>query len=374
MPSINLIARDNGVGLSRDLELLATRLSAHGLDVTVTGVHGGKLTKLLRPPFKRLQWKLRRPARARYDINLMLEHIWPDDLPFARSNVLMPNPEWFLPRDRRHLDSIDLILAKTRHAEGVFGKLGARVVYTGFAGRDRFDPEPVRQKAFFHLAGRSNLKGTRRLLALWRRHPEWPLLTVVQNPRTAQPGAPAPNIDHRIGYLDDAELRRLQNTHRFHLCPSEAEGFGHYLAEAMTVGALTITVDAAPMNELIAPAHGLLLRASCSGEKHLATTHQFDECALEQAVEQVMALDDATLERMGSAARNCHRRHEDAFDTRLIQALLPLCRNSVATPVKPGRPALASMQSIRAQTVRIRPADTNAIAAREAKRVNGVHS
>ena len=52
-------------------------------------------------------------------------------------------------------------------------------------------------------------------------------------------GAPAANIDHRIGYLDEAELKRLQNAHVFHLCPSETEGFGHYLVEAMGIGAGT---------------------------------------------------------------------------------------------------------------------------------------
>ena len=41
-------------------------------------------------------------------------------------------------------------------------------------------------------------------------------------------------------YIDDAELRTLQNRHLFHLCPSETEGFGHHLVEGMSCGAITL--------------------------------------------------------------------------------------------------------------------------------------
>ena len=61
--------------------------------------------------------------------------------------------------------------------------------------------------------------------------------------------------------LDDAALRTLQNSHRFHLCLSEAEGWGHYIAEALSVGAITLTCDAAPMNELVTAERGLLVAA-----------------------------------------------------------------------------------------------------------------
>lgn len=328
MASINIIARDNGVGLSRDLQVLSARLSAGGFEVAVTAIHGGKITKWLRPPMKRLQWRLakrtRRSRAAGFDINLMLEHIWPDDLPFARHNVLVPNPEWFLPRDLRHLDAIDLVLAKTRHAERIFRELGRCVVYTGFTSRDPHAPFQSRQASFFHLAGRSHAKGTERLLALWRRHPEWPLLTVVQNPRCARPGPPAANIDHRIGYLADDELERLQNRHRFHLCPSETEGFGHYIAEALAVGALTLTVDAAPMNELVTPERGILVPARPGERRNLSRTHYFDETALEQAIGRILALDPAQLHRYAQSARAWHAANDHAFSMRLVRALRTL--------------------------------------------------
>ena len=44
---------------------------------------------------------------------------------------------------------------------------------------------------------------TRMVLETWARHPEWPLLTVVQHPRIADFRPAAANIVHRVDYLDD---------------------------------------------------------------------------------------------------------------------------------------------------------------------------
>lgn len=327
-PRVNLIARDNGVGLSRDLHLLAETLQAAGYRVAVTGLRGGKLTKWLRPSLKRLQWLGRlmsgRGRRPAHDINVMLEHIWPDDLPLARHNVLVPNPEWFLPRDRRHLQRIDLVLAKTYATQAIFSApaLGVRVVYTGFVSEDRLDAAQPRQRSFFHLAGRSHSKGTERLLALWQRHPEWPLLVVMQNPRSKIPVATAGNIDHRVGYLTDDELKQMQNAHRFHLCPSETEGYGHYIVEAMSVGALTVTLDAPPMNELVSAKRGLLVAAqAATGSQQLATTYFFDEASMEAAVAQALQLDDQSLQKTGVAARAWFEENQALFARRLVAAL-----------------------------------------------------
>jgi glycosyltransferase involved in cell wall biosynthesis len=323
---INIIARDNGVGLTRDLQLLADALRAGGCDVTVTGIRRGKVTKWLRPWARRGEWMLRRLFRGRrastHDINVMLEHVWPDDAPFARTNVLIPNPEWLLPRDRQRLHRIDHVLAKTRHAEVLFQGLGPAVHYVGFTSVDRMLPEVPRVAGFFHLAGRSRSKGTERLLALWRRHPEWPRLTVVQSPHNARPGEPVPNIDHQVGYMDDATLQALQNSHWFHLCPSETEGYGHYLTEAMSVGAVVITLDAPPMNELVQAGCGILVPPSAdTGRQHLATTYFFDDDAMAAAVEKALAMDEETLRKMGECARAQFLANEASFAPRLLRVI-----------------------------------------------------
>lgn len=322
---VNLVAWDNGFGLSRELRLIGETLGAAGIEVHVSAIRRGKLRKWLRPWQMRARlWGYRllgQDPRARFDINLMIEHVRPEDLPFARRNLFSPHPEWCLPRDVALLPAIDRVLAKTRHAEPVFQQLGCRTTFVSSTSEDRMERAMTRQRAFFHLAGRSQNKGTESLLALWRRHPEWPQLTVLQNPRTVRPGIPAANIDHRVGYVSDDEVRGLQNSHLFHLCPSETEGFGHYLMEAMSVAAVTITTDAEPMNELVTAERGLLVAHASSGRQNLATTYYFDAAAMETAVARAIAMPDEECARVGARARAFYERNDREFRERLVAAV-----------------------------------------------------
>jgi hypothetical protein len=257
----------------------------------------------------------------RFDINIFLEHVRPEYLPLARANVLIPNPEWFNANDSELITALQGVLAKTRHAEAIFRPQLACTQFIGFTSRDRRDADVVRRRAFFHLAGRSENKNTQPLLELWRRHPEWPMLTVVQNPRTAKPGPLAANIDHRVDYLDDEQLRRLQNEHAFHICPSQTEGFGHYLMEALGIGAVTITLDAPPMNELVAPDRGVLVAARPIGTQNLSTIYTFDATDMERAIGECVAMPDARIAELSAAARAFYERNDRRFGEQLGVAI-----------------------------------------------------
>ena len=327
MIRVNLIARDNGFGLSRNLHLLHEALAAAGFDVTISGIRRGALRKLLHPVRLRARTFARRLAGRsprRWDVNLMLERVRPEYLATATHNVLLPHPEWFDERDRPWLPRLDGVFALTRHAVPIFESLGLKSEYTGFTSEDRRDPSVPRERAFFHLAGRSANKGTETLLAAWRRHPGWPRLTVLQSPRAARAIVQAPNIAHRVDYMADDELQRIQNAHRFHLCPSETEGFGHYLVEAMGVGAVVVTLDAPPMNEMVTPERGALIAPSHTGSQSLATTYFYDEAALGRTVERLLATSDDELERMGAAARTWFEDNDRAFRTRIAEAIRAL--------------------------------------------------
>ena len=319
---INLIARNNGVGLTTDLRLLTDALRAQGHVVEYTNIRGGKLHKYVVPTLVRIANALRGLVRKpRYDLNLMLEHVRDEYAALARCNVMLPNPEWQWPDEVVRFATLDHVLVKTHHAEPIFRARGCKTTYIGFTSPDRLDRSVPRRREFFHLAGRSELKGTERLLALWRKHPEWPKLTIVQHAITAKPGPAAANIDHRIGYVADAALKRLQNELRFHLCPSETEGYGHYLVEALSVGAIVVTNDAAPMNELVTRERGVLVACRASGEKNLATVYEFDEAAMTAAVEHLIAADEADLDRLGAAARAWYEANDRGFGERLRTGL-----------------------------------------------------
>jgi glycosyltransferase involved in cell wall biosynthesis len=323
---VRVIGKANGVGLSRDFELLAAALRSSGCEVTLQGCER-RDRKLRRNVFTRLAARARGlrggGPDAPYDVNLMLEHMWPQFLHQANRNVLVPNPEWFDRRDVAFLGAAQRVWAKTALAERVFAARGCRAVRIGFDSADRHAPAVLRETKFLHLAGRSPLKGTARLHSLWRRHPEWPRLTIVQDAEeVANPtrGGEA-NIRIESSFLSDAALRTLQNSHRFHLCTSEAEGWGHYIAEAMSVGAVTLTCDAPPMNELITPARGVLLDVHSGERQNLVTLSLFDEAALEAAVTRVLGMSSTAWETMGAAARAWFLDNKRGFFGRVRQAL-----------------------------------------------------
>jgi len=330
MTRVQVIARDNGAGLSRDLVILARALSGAGFEVTVSAIGAGGLRRQMTLLKRRVQSTWRRwrhgAAAGRFDVNLMDERGRPDYLPLARRNVLMPHPEWFDEADRPRLGSFDRIYTKTRHAVPIFEALGCRAEFVGFTSFDRRQIEVQREPTFFHLGGRSINKGSQPLLDLWLRRPQWPALTLVQRAKLQRPAQLPDNLRLIDDYLDDAELQRLQNRHQFHLCPSETEGFGHHLVEGMSVGAIVLTTDAPPMNEMVAADCGVLVASGHTGTQRLATTYFVDPISLEAGVERLLALGAGERRTRSEAARAWWEANDRAFQQRLADAVASLAR------------------------------------------------
>ena len=332
MARINLIAWDNDRGLSHDIRLLRAALESLEHQVCVTQVGPSRKRQQGRALVQRarLLWRwLRSGGRGswRHDVNITLEHVLPAYLGLARRNLFIPNPEWLSPRDERHLHRFDALLSKTQAATATFAARGLVTRYIGFQSVDCLDRAVPRRTDYLHLAGASRMKGTERLLALWARHPEWPRLLVLQSAQTA---AAMPdvsgceNIEHRIGTVSDIrEIRRLQNAYALHLCLSETEGWGHYIVEAMSCGAVVITCDAPPMNELVTATRGLLVSAQSTTALNAAMRYQFDESALAATIERVRGMGDAPLHALGGQARVWFDENQRDFAQRLGAALQP---------------------------------------------------
>jgi hypothetical protein len=144
--SINLVAFENAVGNSRDIALLGDALGALGCEVTLTvpSKHARRRRRLrlvrgfaaTRMRFNR--WQQARGQAPRFDVAVMLEHVWPEQLHLARHNVIVPNPEFFDRHDRSLLPSFDRVWAKTRNTREIFTGLGCPTSLTGFDGEDRY--------------------------------------------------------------------------------------------------------------------------------------------------------------------------------------------------------------------------------------------
>jgi len=311
---INIQTRQNQAGLQRSAGILADVLRSAGWIVTINMAHGSHLA--------RIRHKAAKLTRNRaYDINVFLERVEPFCLLFAKAHVMVPNQEWLRENSTPYLAGMDALLCKTRHAEDIFRAKGFPTTFISFTSADRYEAGRTRNyDAFFHLAGSSTQKGTAPLIDLWLAHPEWPTLTVVQHPANRL-DVQAANITYMSEHIDDAMLRRLQNESGVHVCPSEAEGFGHSIVEAMGCRALVVTTDAPPMNELVSPDRGLLVKYDRTTPRRWGTAYYVERRSMEDAIQAVLGMSTADKATYGERARAWFEMNDAHFRRAVVDAV-----------------------------------------------------
>jgi hypothetical protein len=280
---VALVSRENGAGLSTDMSLLEELFSNAGHQVT------------------RVDWQER--AIAPCDVAVFLELLQPRLFQYARATVGVFNMEWFMRPWERHLRNMTQLWAKSSDAMTAYGRIGVRrrARLTGFASRDVFDPGVIRRNRVMHLKGHSDLKNTNAVLEAWRRHGTGlPELVVVANEPV---GSLPPNVT-QLSRVPDAELFRLMNECQIHLCPSGAEGWGHYITEGLSAGAAVITTDAPPMNEHVRSDFGFLLKPTTVNRRGRVFEYGVDPNEIARAVAAAVALSPEERARQSSNARS----------------------------------------------------------------------
>ncbi|KAE9094179.1 hypothetical protein PF010_g17206 [Phytophthora fragariae] len=227
---------------------------------------------------------------------IFFNHYWegvPDapDWPVTKPFYLMPNIEMY-ELESAHYWRADVILCKTalcaRYLRKWFRQEGnpraTRVVYTRHTTTNlaltlkselstseaaALAAKNFSDVSFLHTAGKSMQKGTRQVLDCWLSQPEFPPLDFYVD-RELYDGAfndyeerirDSGNVRLHTGGLSAEAFGRVIAQGRYFLCPSMMEGYGHYINQARSANAFIITTDAAPMNELITPSSGALVRA-----------------------------------------------------------------------------------------------------------------
>lgn len=230
----------NGVGLQKDCELLKALLESWGHKVEL--VH-----------YKRVD-----ASSPTADVNVFLEVIEYALFPKAREQWLIPNPEWYVPCDHTAtFHKFDRVLCKTPDAVRIFKalypELQNRITLLGFESRDMREPDVERERRFLHVAGQSRYKNTPSVAYAFAKFDDGdaklPLTIVGAWAEDAEFARDHKNVNY-IQHASDSELKRLMNTHLFHIMPSGYEGWGHALHEGMSCGAVMITTDHPPMNEI----------------------------------------------------------------------------------------------------------------------------
>lgn len=295
---IQVVGKDNGLGLSQDVQVLREALEPrHEIHFT--------------------DWQQPRRVEARhFDLNIFCELINPVFFGQARANYGLLNPEWTSREVGRHAARLDLILCKTRDAMEAFSKT-APTHYTGFTSIDKWDAEVERRHAFLHVAGGSSAKGTNELVQAFGR--TGVPLTIIGT--THVPKMLPENITHHQRVSPDA-LSYLMNQHAIHVCPSSYEGFGHYINEARSVGAMILTTNAAPMNELCTPEFSFGVGYDRMTPQGMAIHKHVNVDQLAEAVEVTAKMDPALVIRLGAKARMAYLKGKEEFH-QAMKDLLP---------------------------------------------------
>ena len=223
--NVAIIGRENNSGLEKDKKILTKLLMDNGIAVT----------------FRSIDDYL--PLDKDTDICLFTEVV--DDRYYGKKNILIPNQEWFHRRWLPSLENFDSIFCKSHFAVSLFREHHRNVVYTGFTSLDLYSEEEKMLQCF-HSQGQSNAKGTPYILEAWE-DSSLPLMHVVTS-------IPESNRSNLIVYdkkLSEAAYIKLINQCLIHICPSMTEGFGHCINEAKSCGAVVITTNFPPMNEII---------------------------------------------------------------------------------------------------------------------------
>lgn len=241
-----------------------------------------------------------------------------------RKRVFIPNAEWLTDDQQRLAELfIDEVWHKTRFGMdllvGLFPKSHHR--YIGFTSLST--PHRVKNHdGLAHFGGKSKVRYSQELLDMWLEDPSLPDMAFqvygghIQMPRWVD----FQNLKMFFGFLSDREYRSEFVKYGIQVCTSQMEGFGHYINEARSIGAVIIALDAPPMNELIDASCGVLVPVVERIPHHHGWRFIARPEAIKEAILRAMALPREERERLGANARQRFLQERADFVARLKSA------------------------------------------------------
>jgi hypothetical protein len=229
------------------------------------------------------------PQCSEADVNIFLEVVNPSLFSYARKNIWIPNQEWTYKSWIPYMTMFDEIWVKTTEARRCFNEASnykANVKYIGWSSIDKgWNPETIKKnysKAIVPV-GKNIFRNPKPIFQAYLRlknsdlktYSALPVLHVVYSPSHIQITVP-PEISDKVvvkgEVLNQDEYDDLLKECGLCICTSAAEGFGHAVVEAMTVGC----------NLLLSPIHPFVtdivgsLQSGVYYGKTLQTANQSD--------------------------------------------------------------------------------------------------
>lgn len=290
---INIYTSLNGVGLEQDANILKGVLSKHTCYI--------------------LDYIKRQRSHTKGDYGIHLEIPRYDEIDKNHINILIPNAEWFDPKWLSKIKMFDTVFCKTFHAVEVFKKFHPNCVYTGFTSNDMYDEQITKDKRILHIEGKSMLKNTDALISAYQLHPELDKCYAVSSRNTGKHNGL--EFFERLPY---DKLKVLLNACLIHICPSMYEGFGHYINEARSTGAVIITTDRPPMNEFIKDKR-FLVEGQRARLHNLVPLFRVNPIDLANKIQAVCNMEYSELIEMGKQNREKYLQLDAEFKNNLLK-------------------------------------------------------
>ena len=246
---------NNGVGLVADLSLIQDLLyEDYDLDVvylnqSITSPYGEDFSPL-----------------KEYDVGIHLQDFNPSLLYQNKKNILIANEEWTGSRKIFEIHKFDKIITKSTLGTELLKPHNSNVVNCGFISKDKYNSTIKKQNTFLHVAGKSIQKGTELVLDSFTHNCRDYNLTVLESNCKHQRIYKSSNINYIHEFLPENSVIEHYNKNLFHICPSYYEGWGHYVYEGLSTGALLYMTRLPMFLEWIDP--DLVVFLDCEFIKH----------------------------------------------------------------------------------------------------------
>jgi len=224
---VNIIGNHKkGTGVAQDVGIL------HGLIVHVLGED----TQIRHVPHYY-------PQCPQAEVNFFVEVVNPSLMPYASKNIWIPNLEWTYKTWEPYAKMMDEVWVKTHEAEKILQEWGVTAKYVGWTSIDKVFPEKKNYYKAIVPAGKNIWRNPRPVIQAYMRiakmdkylYKSLPELHVVCQQQMGQ----SPDEDKIIFHsepLPEKEYDELLQECGLCICTSAAEGFGHAVNEAMSVG------------------------------------------------------------------------------------------------------------------------------------------
>lgn len=258
-----------------------------------------------------------------FDLAIHLEIPCRAAFPWAKTNWVMVNPEWW------PLTAWDWVLAPVEHGGAqllLFKSAAARRLFPTVEERRvrvvpwRASPDlqsalaslsSTPRRSFLYMVGASAHKEAAAAIVCRAWRPTWPPLLVVAT-TTILDGLSKDNagrgIEFHVPFKTDAERCAVQASYGYHVVASTAEGFGYTFAEAAAVGALPLWTDIPVYTELWGPHVGAVGKIATSAASAATACREsprtFTEAAVVEAVEALLRLPEEDAGRLRGKLRH----------------------------------------------------------------------